>query len=134
MNRMKQPKSKQPRKQRKFLYNAPLHLRRKMLASHLSKELREKYKRRSFPVRKGDEVQVMSGKLKGRTGKISRINLKKYKIYIEGVTRKRTVGTEVQVPIHPSNLKIINLNLADKRRIKILERKKGVKVVEEQPK
>ncbi len=131
---MKQPKSKHPRKQRKFLYNAPLHLRRKMLASHLSKELREKYKRRSLPVRKGDEVQVMSGKLKGRTGKISRINLKKYKVYIEGVTRKRTVGTEVQLPIHPSKLKIINLNLADKRRIKILERKKGVKVVEEQPK
>ena len=131
---MNQPKSKHPRKQRKFLYNAPLHLRRKMLASHLSKELREKYKRRSLPVRKGDEVQVMSGKLKGRTGKISRINLKKYKVYIEGVTRKRTVGTEVQVPIHPSNLKIINLNLADKRRIKILERKKGVEIVEEQPK
>ena len=131
---MNQPKSKHPRKQRKFLYNAPLHLRRKMLASHLSKELREKYKRRSLPVRKGDEVQVMSGKLKGRTGKIARINLKKYKVYIEGVTRKRTVGTEVQVPIHPSNLKIINLNLADKRRIKILERKKGVEIVEEQPK
>lgn len=131
---MKQPKSKQPRKQRKFLYNAPLHLRRKMLAAHLSKELREKYKRRSLPVRKGDEVKVMTGKLKGRTGKISRINLNKYKVYIEGVTRKRTVGTEVQVPIHPSNLKITNLNLSDKGRVKILERKKGVKVVEEQPK
>lgn len=131
---MKQPKSKQPRKQRKFLYNAPSHLRKKMLASHLSKELREKYKRRSMPVRKGDEVQVMSGKLKRKTGKISRINLKKYKVYIEGITRKRTVGTEVQVPFHPSNLKIINLNLSDKRRIKILERKKGVKVAEEQPK
>ena len=116
------------------MYNAPLHLRRKMLASHLSKELREKYKRRALPVIKGDEVKVMTGKLKGRTGKIGRVNLKKYKVYIEGITRKRTVGTEVQVPLHPSNLKIINLNLSDKRRIKILERKKGVKVAEEQPK
>ncbi len=125
---MKQPKSKKPRKQRKFLYTAPLHLRRKMLASHLSKELRGKYKRRSLPIRKGDEVLVMRGKFKGKTGKISRVNLKKYRVYIEGVTRKRTVGTEVQVSIHPSNLQITNLNLADKKRIKILERKEGVKV------
>jgi len=125
---MKQPKSKKPKKQRKFLYTAPLHLRRKMLASHLSKELREKYKRRSLPVRKGDEVLVMRGKLKGKIGKIARINLKKYRVYIEGITRKRTVGTEVQVPIHPSNLQLTNLNLADKKRIKVLERKEGVKV------
>jgi len=120
---MKQPKSKKPRKQRKFLYKAPLHLRRKMLASHLSKELREKYKRRSMPVRKGDEVLVMRGGFKGKTGKISRIDLKKYHVYIEGITRRRTVGTDVQVPIHPSNLQIINLNLDDKRRVKIIERK-----------
>lgn len=35
---------KQPRKQRKFLYNAPLHLRGgKIMSAPLSKELREKY-------------------------------------------------------------------------------------------
>jgi large subunit ribosomal protein L24 len=124
---MNQPKSKKPKKQRKFLHQAPLHLRRKMLAAHLSKELREKYKRRSMPVRKGDEVQVMRGKFKGKTGKISRVNLKKYKVYIEGIKKKRTVGTEYQVPFHPSKLRIISLNLVDKKRIKILERK-GVKI------
>jgi len=116
-------KSKKPRKQRKFLFTAPLHLRRKFLASHFSKELREKYKTRSLPVRRGDEVEIMRGDFKGKRGKISRVDLKKYKTYIEGITRKRTTGVDVQVPIHPSNLKIINLNLEDKRRIKILERK-----------
>ncbi len=125
---MKQPISKKPRKQRRFLYNAPLHLKRKMLAAHLSKELREKYKRRSLPLRKGDEILVMRGKFKGRAGKVSRVNLKKYRVYIEGITRKRTVGTEVQVPIHSSNLQTTNLNLVDKRRIRILERKEGVKI------
>ncbi|RLI98919.1 MAG: 50S ribosomal protein L24 [Candidatus Aenigmatarchaeota archaeon] len=120
---MKRPKSKKPRKQRKFLYQAPLHLRRKMLAAHLSKELREKYKTRSLPVRKGDEVEVMRGEYKGRKGKIIRVDTKKYKVYVEGITRKRTDGTERLVPIHPSNLKIINLNLEDKRRVKILERR-----------
>jgi len=120
---MNRPKSKKPRKQRKFLYQAPLHLRRKMLAAHLSKELREKYKTRSLPVRKGDEVEVMRGEYKGRKGKIIRVDTKKYKVYVEGITRKRTDGTERLVPIHPSNLKIINLNLEDKRRVKILERR-----------
>lgn len=113
-------KSSQPRKQRKFLYIAPLHLRRKMLSAHLSKELRQKYKKRSLSVRKGDEVQIMRGEHVGKTGKISRVDLKKYKVYIEGITIKRTDGTERQIPIHPSNLKIINLNLEDERRAKKL--------------
>ncbi|MEM5882912.1 MAG: 50S ribosomal protein L24 [Candidatus Aenigmatarchaeota archaeon] len=120
---MKRPKSKKPRKQRKFLYEAPLHLRRKMISAHLSKELREKYKTRSLTLRKGDEVEVMRGEFKKRKGKVSKIDTKNYKVYIEGITRKRTDGTERQVPIHPSNLRIINLNLEDKRRVKILERR-----------
>ncbi len=120
---MKRPKSKKPRKQRKFLYEAPLHLRRKMISAHLSKELREKYKTRSLPLRKGDEVEIMRGEFKKRKGKVLRIDTKNYKVYIEGITRKRTDGTERLVPIHPSNLKIINLNLEDKRRVEILERR-----------
>jgi large subunit ribosomal protein L24 len=124
---MSQPESSKPRKQRKFLFTAPIHLKRKMLSSHLSKALREKYKKRSMPVRKGDEVLIMRGKFKGKTGKISRIDLKKQRVYIDGVSRKRTVGTEVLVPIPSSNVQITNLNLDDKRRVKILERR-GVKV------
>jgi len=120
---MKRPKSKKPRKQRKFLYEAPLHLRRKMISAHLSKELRGKYKTRSLPLRKGDEVEIMRGEFKKRKGKVLRIDTKNYKVYIEGITRKRTDGTERLVPIHPSNLKIINLNLEDKRRVEILERR-----------
>lgn len=116
-------KSKKPGKQRKFLFTAPLHIRRKMLAAHLSKELREKYKTRGLPVRKGDEVEVMRGEFKKKKGKISKINLNEYKVYVEGVTRKRTTGVDVQVAFHPSNLKLVNLNLEDKRRIKVLERK-----------
>lgn len=94
-----------------------------MLAAHFSKELREKYKRRSLPLRKGDEVEIMRGSFKKKKGKISKVDLKKYKVYVEGATRKRTTGVDVQVPFHSSNLKIINLNLEDKRRIKVLERK-----------
>ncbi|MFH7882646.1 MAG: 50S ribosomal protein L24, partial [Candidatus Aenigmatarchaeota archaeon] len=71
----------------------------------------------------GDEVEVMRGEFKKRKGKILRIDTKKYKVYIEGIMRKKTDGTERIVPFHPSNLKIINLNLEDKRRVKILERR-----------
>ena len=132
-------KSSQPRKQRKFLFNAPLHLRRKILSAHLSAELRKQYKRRALALRKGDEVQIMRGKHAGKKGKVAKLDTKDYKIYLEGITAKKTVGTEVQVPIHPSKLKIINLNLDDERRRKILLRKvKEVKVpekkTEEKPK
>ena len=128
---MAQPKSKKPSKQRKFLYNAPLHLRKKLVSAHLAKDLRKQFKRRSLSVRKGDEVEIMRGEYAGKTGKVSKVDLKKYKIYIEGITSKRTVGTDVQIPIHPSNLEITNLNLDDEFRRKILQRK-GIKV--EKPK
>lgn len=120
---MKRPKSKKARKQRKFLFTAPLHVRRKIMSVHLSKELREKYGTRNLPARKGDEVQVMRGEFKGKTGKISRTDLKKYKFYIDGIKRKTTTGIERLVPIYPSNLKIINLSLDDKRRSEILKKR-----------
>jgi len=124
--------SKKPRKQRKYVYNAPLHVRHKFLSAHLSKELREKYNRRSFPVRKGDEVEVMKGKFKKITGKVNRVDMNKIKVYIDGITRKKVDGSEVQVPIHPSKIKIINLNLDDKKRLKALTR--SVKKEEEHEK
>jgi large subunit ribosomal protein L24 len=123
---MKRPKSKKLRKQRKFLHKAPLHLRRKMISAHLSKELREQYKRRSLPLRKGDEVKVMRGEFKGTIGKVVEIDTKKYKVYVDTVKKKRSVGTEYLVPLSPSNLMIVKLNLDDKYRMKILERGKSV--------
>lgn len=46
------------RKNRKRHFNAPSHIRRKIMSSPLSKELRQKYNVRSMPIRKDDEVQV----------------------------------------------------------------------------
>lgn len=117
-------RSKQPRKQRKYLYNAPLHIRQKFIHANLSKELREKYKRRNFPLRVGDTVRVMRGKFKGTISKVYKINLTELKIYLEDVKRKKSDGKEVQVPLKASNLQIVSLNLEDKKRLKIIERKK----------
>jgi large subunit ribosomal protein L24 len=114
--------SKKPRKQRKYIYHAPFHIRHKFLSAHLSKELRERYKKRSLTVRKGDEVQIMKGKFKKKTGKVNRVDMKGIKVFIDGVTRKKVDGSEIPVPIHPSKLKIINLNLGDKKRLEVLTR------------
>ncbi|XP_049730287.1 endoplasmic reticulum-Golgi intermediate compartment protein 1 isoform X2 [Elephas maximus indicus] len=45
-------------KNRKRHFNAPSHVRRKIMSSPLSKELRQKYNVRSMPIRKDDEVQT----------------------------------------------------------------------------
>jgi large subunit ribosomal protein L24 len=51
--------SKQPRKQRKYLYNMDLHNVKKLMSAHLSKELMKKYGKRNIPIRKGDKVKIM---------------------------------------------------------------------------
>ena len=43
--------SKQPRKQRKYIANAPLHIKIKLTGVNLAKELRKKYQKRSIPLR-----------------------------------------------------------------------------------
>ncbi|HKZ49828.1 MAG TPA: 50S ribosomal protein L24 [Candidatus Nanoarchaeia archaeon] len=113
-----------PGKQRKFLANAPLHIRHKLMSAHLTKELRLKYKKRAFPVRKGDKVKVMEGKFRGVIGEIERIDMKKYKVFVKGAELKKKEGApSIHYPIHPSKLQIITLNVDDKRRIKALERR-----------
>lgn len=115
--------SKNPKKQRKYRYNAPLHIRHKFLSSNLSKELRKKYKFRNLPLRKGDVVKIMRGKFKGKTAKVSKVDLKKLKVYLEGINITKQSGVKVAIPFDASKLQIIQLNLDDKERLKIIERK-----------
>lgn len=48
------------RKSRKRHFTAPSHIRRRLMSAPLSKELRQKYNVRSMPIRKDDEVQVVT--------------------------------------------------------------------------
>lgn len=105
--------SKQPRKQRKARYNAPLHKRQKFLRSLLSKELRKKYEKRNARVVKGDTVKVMRGAFSDIEGKVQSVSLKNGKITIDGVSVAKSDGSEVARPIHPSNVMITKLNLKD---------------------
>jgi len=116
-------RSKQPRKQRKYRYNAPLHIKQKFVSAHLSKDLREKYKRRSINLRKGDSVKVMRGQFRNKTGKIDEVNLKRTKVYVSGIEIAKRDGTKARYPLNPSNLVITEVDINDKMRNKSFGRK-----------
>ncbi|MCK4647707.1 50S ribosomal protein L24 [Candidatus Pacearchaeota archaeon] len=123
--------SKQPRKQRKYAANAPLHLKRKLLSVNLSKELRKKYSKRNIPLRKGDIVKIMRGKFKGKQGKVTEVRTKMEKIFIEKVQIKKRDGSSVNVPLKASNLQITELNTEDrKRKLKISIHSSGKQINE----
>lgn len=105
-----------PRKQRKYRANAPLHIKKKFISVNLSKELRKKYGKRNISARKGDTVRMMTGKFKGKKGKINEIKLKISKIIVDGIQVKKQDGSKANVKLDPSNLQIIELNLEDKKR------------------
>ena len=117
-----------PTKQRKMLYQAPDHIRYKLFAAPLSPELRASHGIKNLPVRSGDSVRIMRGDRKGFEGKITRVDRRKYRIYVEGLTREKVDGTTIFVPMHPSKVMITRLNLDDKWRKRILERKKAARL------
>ena len=112
-----------PRKQRKSLYQSPLHKRYKRFCAPLTPELKTSHNTNSLPVRTGDTVRIMRGDRKGLEGKISRVDRKNYRVFVEGVTREKVDGTTIPVPIHPSKIMVVNLNLDDKWRRETLKRK-----------
>lgn len=110
--------SGQRRKQRKFRFTAPAHVRQKFTHSHVSKELRQKLgiKRRSVQVRKGDTVKVMAGANRGKSGKVNGVDTQRSVVFIDGIMRKNAKGKEKAVPIRASVVYITDMDLADKYR------------------
>jgi ribosomal protein uL24 len=108
--------SKQPRKQRSYTLRAPLHVRSAMMGSHLSKTLRDTHKTRSLRVRTGDKVKVLRGALRGKSGKVERVDTRNSAVYITGIEMIRKDGSKSMTPVHPSNLLIEEIH-NDKRRL-----------------
>jgi len=121
--------SRQIRKQRKYLANAHLTIKHKMLSANLSEELRKKYGRRNIGLRKGDKVKVMRGEMAGKDGKINLIDLKKSRVTLEGVQKTKKDGTKINLNFNASKLQIIELNLDDKKRIAKLTNQKNNKEI-----
>ena len=116
-------KTVQPRKQRKRVYDAPLHKRGRMIASALSEPLRKKYGKRALPLHVGDTVEVMRGDSAGHKEKVMEIDRRRYRAYVKGVVSKKAKGEDVMRPLNASNLRITELALGDKRREAMIARK-----------
>jgi large subunit ribosomal protein L24 len=116
--------SVQPRKQRKYFHNAPLHLKGAQLHAHLSKELRQRHGRRSLRVRTGDTIKVLRGMHKGKQGKVERVNVKRGRIYVSKVETPKRQGGASRYPLRPSNCMIVELT-ADKRRFTAEKKQKA---------
>lgn len=119
----------QPRKQRLARYTAPYHRRHREMSAPVDKGLREKQLARGFKyprsmsVRKGDRVLIVRGEGKAKsTTIVAKVDRKARKIYVEGFTYFKSDGTELQRPIDPSNVVIINPDWSDIYRRKLLTR------------
>jgi len=79
---------------------------------------KEKRKFKTFRIKKNDEVKVIAGKEKGKTGRVIRVDHEKERVIVEGVNlRKKAVRKrrqneqggiiEVEAPIHISNVMVL---------------------------
>ncbi|KPJ16095.1 60S ribosomal protein L26 [Papilio machaon] len=142
------------RKNRKRHFSAPSHIRRVLMSSPLSKELRQKFNVKSMPIRKDDEVQtagvaalarqargflvcvqasasppcalVVRGHYKGQqVGKVVQVYRKKFVVYIERIQREKANGASAYVGIHPSKCVIVKLKMNKDRKAILDRRAKG---------
>ena len=110
--------SKNQNKQRKYRYNAPLHIKQKFMRAKLSKELREKYDVNRTSIRVGDKVKVVRGQFKGFEDEVRSVDIKNEKVYLSNLSIEAQDGSDSLYPIHPSNLILIKIDLDDDRRLK----------------
>ena len=122
--------SKNRRKQRKYIANASLHTLGKFLNSQLSKALSKKWGFRSIRIRKGDKVKITTGQYKGKTGAISKVDVKNTRVNVETIFTMKRDGSKAFYPIHPSNVQIEELNMDDRKRKQKIESSSKIKETE----
>lgn len=105
------------------IYRASYQTRSKQLGSPLSKELRQKYGKRSIRVVEGDTVKVFRGEYKEVDGKVAEVLTQKNSIAIEGIKKEKAKGDKFDVYIHTSNVVVTSLNTDDSWRMAKLEGK-----------
>ncbi|MFW9967359.1 MAG: 50S ribosomal protein L24 [Candidatus Thorarchaeota archaeon] len=120
--------SKSPGKQRRRIYKSPIHSHKKMLKCRLDEFLQEEYGLRSLVVKKGDLVRVMRGQFRDTEGKVVRVDYGGIRVYLESATTTKADGKEAEIPVHPSNIMLVKLELDDDR--KMIIDNKAVKIAE----
>ena len=124
----KKVSSKAPKKQRKQIHTAPIHANRNRLKCRLDEFLQEEYGLRSLPVKKGDLVKIMRGQFRDTEGKVIAVHYADVAVFLDNATVTKSDGKEANIPVHPSNLMLVKLELDDERK-KLIE-KKVMKVAE----
>ena len=77
-------------------------------------------------IRRDDEVKVTSGSLKGHIGKVIQVYRNKWCIFVDKITRVKSNGANVMIPIDPSNCVVTKLKI-DKDRTSLLSCKRRAK-------
>lgn len=96
-------------------------------------------KKKKFKLRRDDQVMVIAGKDKGKTGRVLRIDPESERVLVEGVnivkkaTRKKSQQDrggiiEVEAPIHISNVQFVSKNGKPTRLGRKTEGKETVRV------
>ena len=119
--------SSKRRVQRKYQLAATSSIKRKLMSCHLVKALRDQHKIRALPIKRGDEVKILKGKAKGKSGKVVQVYRKRNVIYVDKVNREKQNGQTVFLPIKPSYCVIEKL-LLNKDRTKTIEKRAAIKV------
>jgi large subunit ribosomal protein L24 len=101
----------------------PKHLTERRLRSPLSRALREKFGRRNLRVIAGDTIKVIRGEYSGIEGKVEKVNMKRGSLAIEGIQREKVRGGNVKVEINSTNVVITDLDLGDKNRQSLIQRR-----------
>jgi large subunit ribosomal protein L24 len=113
--------TQQPHKQREATREATLHERHTQVHSTLAEDLREEFDKRRVRVNAGDTVEVMRGDYAGEEGDVVDVDLRDATVNVEDVTQETADGEEVPRPLDASNLRVVELNREDDRRIARLE-------------
>lgn len=117
------PKTRDPSKQRRRIYEAHSFQKAKLMSVRLSKDLQKKYKVKHMPVRSGDVVYITSGDFVGTEGKVLKANHKIQRLEIDGISREKADKSKILYPMHPSKVIIRRFGKVDQSRKKILERR-----------
>lgn len=118
-------KSKQPRKQRKALYNTENHQRSKLLTTRVADFLRDEYGIKKLPLRIGDQVRVVRGEFRDFEGEVIEF-ANNQRVKVKECVFDKTDGTQFHPSIHISNLIITKFKderKMDQWRASIIERK-----------
>ncbi len=113
---VKKPSTKSPRKQRRRIRNAVNHEKKKLLKCRLDEFLQEEYGLRSLVIKKGDLVKIMRGQFRDTEGKVTTVSYRNVRVFLDNATITKADGKETAVPIHPSNLMLVKLELDDERK------------------